>query len=96
MRSRRRLDGGSSGTHHLRSDPLQRDAPDYAVVILTKVRIQGKRRIAFVALDPDFRQDDGVQITAVETAFRRRSVPSMFSREGGSPVWAPAFAGEQL
>ncbi len=31
----------------------------------------------------------------VEHALARDPTPSLFSREGGSPVWIPAFAGEQ-
>ena len=27
---------------------------------------------------------------------RMAASPSMFSREGGSPVWVPAFAGKQV
>ncbi len=30
-----------------------------------------------------------------EHALVRDTTPSLFSREGGSPVWIPAFAGKQ-
>ena len=30
-----------------------------------------------------------------EHALARDLTPSLFSREGGSPVWVPAFAGKQ-
>ena len=31
----------------------------------------------------------------LEHALARDPTPSLFSREGGSPVWIPAFAGKQ-
>ena len=38
--------------------------PYPAPVILTKVRTQGNRLLPFVALGPDFRQDDGSWLLA--------------------------------
>ena len=62
--------------------------------------------MALLALGPDFRQDDGVGDEGVawkmkpvlidyEHALARDLTPSLFSCEGGSPVWIPAFAGKQ-
>jgi hypothetical protein len=62
--------------------------------------------MALLALGPDFRQDDGVGdegeawvmkpvLIDLEHALARDTTPSLFSRDGGSPVWIPAFAGKQ-
>ena len=35
------------------------------------------------------------ELIELEHALARDPTPSLFSREGGSPVWIPAFAGKQ-